>query len=223
MIKKVIMSLLIIIAIIAFIVLVIDMHRRAPEQPHVTTEITKQPPPVAEEITPVPPPAEVVSPPVARDIQKKKIPVSEEVKKEKEPVPEAVKKEEPVPEEVTKAKEPVVEKTAKDISNLQEKCEKQSKKIFSKQYNGGTVENSNGLFLYKYKHHYNKKLNKCFMVITEDGMSERYKKLLDVDENNSYGSVRINNDRENMGCYLLNKKCSSEEGWDSIIKPYMEE
>ncbi len=217
------MSLLIIVAIIAFIVFVIDMQRRAPEQPPVTEELTKQPPPVAEEITPVPPPAAVVPPPVARDILKKKAPVPEEIKKEKEPVAEAVKKEEPIPEEATKAKEMIVEKTAKEISNLQEKCEKQSKKIFSKQYNNGSVENSTGLFLYKYKHHYNKKLNKCFMVITEDGDLERYKKLLDVDENNSYGSVRINNDRENMGCYLLNKKCSSEEGWDSIAKPYMEE
>ena len=217
------MSLLIIVAIIAFIVWVIDMHKRVPEQSPITTEITKQPPPVAEEITPVPPPAEVVPQPVTRVIQKKKIPVPEEIKKEKEPFTETVKKEEPATEEVTKAKESVMEKTAKEISSLQEKCEKQSKKIFSKQYNNGSVENSTGLFLYKYKHHYNKKLNKCFMVITEDGDLERYKKLLDVDENNSYGSVRINNDRENMGCYLLNKKCSSEDGWDSIVKSYMEE
>ena len=98
-----------------------------------------------------------------------------------------------------------------------------SKKIFHKEYKDGTIENSKGLFLYKYKNHYNKKLNKCFMVITEDGVLERYKKLLDVDENNSYGSVRINNERENMGCYLLEKKCKSEEGWDSIVKHYMEE
>lgn len=222
MIKKVIMSLLIIVAIAAFIMLVIDMSRQAPEQPPVPESITKKQPPVTEEITPVPPPAEVVPPPVSKEMIKKKTPVPGEVIKEPEPVVEEVKKE-PEPAEVKKEKAPVVLKSAEEISDLQEQCQKMSKKIFRKEYKDGVIENTKGMFLYKYKHHYNKKLDKCFMLITEDGMSERYKKLLDVDENNSYGSVRINNNRENMGCYLLNKKCSSEEGWDSIVKPYMEE
>lgn len=222
MIKKIILSILIIIATISFIALVIYMNR-PPQQPPVSEGVKTTQPSVPQEITPVKPegvPQEPVS--VSKEIKKEKLPVPGTVKKV-EPVPEEEKKEEPVPEEVTKEKAPVAEKSAKEISKLQEKCEKQSKKIFSKQYNDGTVENDKGLFLYQYKHHYNKKLNKCFMVITEDGDLERYKKLLDVDENNSYGSVRINNDRENMGCYLLNKKCSSEEGWDSIVKSYMEE
>lgn len=222
MIKKVIMSLLIIVAITAFIVLVIDMNKRAPEQPPVPEDITKERPSVKEEITSVPPPPVDVVPPVSKEMIKKKEPVPEEVTKEPEPVVEEVKKE-PKPVDVKKEKAPVVEKSAEEIFDLQEQCQKMSKKIFRKEYKDGVIENTKGMFLYKYKHHYNKKLDKCFMLITEDGMSERYKKLLDVDENNSYGSVRINNDRENMGCYLLNKKCSSEEGWDSLVKPYMEE
>ena len=190
--------------------------------------IKKAPLPAPQYIKPEQPPvaANVVKEqkPISKNVKKEKLPASKEVKKGQPPVPEEVKKEQPPVSEEIKEEQPAVpEKSQKEISKLQEKCEKQSKKIFRKQYNDGSVENSNGLFLYKYKDHYNKKLNKCFMVITEDGVLERYKKLLDVDENNSYGSIRVNNEQENLGCYVSEKKCKSEQEWDLIVKHYMEQ
>lgn len=235
MIKKIILSILIILCMISFFWLVIDINREpVKEQPKVTLPVKQKPLPETKYVIPEYPPVsdEMIKEqlPVAKDLKKEtkdlkkdKIPVSKEIKKEAVPAAEEIKKEPPVQEERKKEKVPVPEKSTKEISKLKEKCEKQTKKIFSKQYNDGSIENSKGTFLYKYKNHYNKKLNKCFMVITEDGVLERYKKLLDVDENNSYGSVRINNEQENLGCYLLEKKCKSEDEWDLIVKPYMEQ
>jgi len=238
MIKKIFLSMLIILCMIAFIWLVIDINKEpVKEQPKVYSPVRQVPLPEPEYVIPEYPPVpdETVKgqPPVSKELQKEKLPVSKDLKKEKVPVSKEIKKEAaPVIEEIKKEpppvqeevkKEKVPEKSAKEIAKLQEKCEKRTKKIFSKQYNDGTIENKKGTFLYKYKHHYNKKLNKCFMVVIEDGVLERYKKLLDVDENNSFGSVRVNNEQENLGCYLSEKKCKSEEGWDSLVKPYMEE
>lgn len=229
MIKKIFLSILIILATISFIYWVIYINQEpAPQPSPVQPEIKKEQVPAVEEIKPEPPPVsedmKKEQKPVSKEIKKKKPTVAEEKKKEQPPVPEETKKEQPpVPEEIKKEKAPIPEKSLKEISKLQEKCDKRSKKIFHNEYNDGSIENNIGLFLYKYKNNYNKKLDKCFMVITEDGVSERYKKLLDVDENNSYGSVRVNNEQENLGCYVLEKKCNSEKGWDSIVKPYMEE
>lgn len=61
------------------------------------------------------------------------------------------------------------------------------------------------------------------MVTTEAEVLKRSEKLLDVDQNNRFGSVRINNEQENPGCCLPEKKCKSDEEGDSIVKPYMEE
>lgn len=95
--------------------------------------------------------------------------------------------------------------------------------MFRKAYGNGVVEKNQNVYLYLYKSHYNKKRDQCFMLVTEDGVLERYKKLLDVNKNESLGSIRLNNERKNLGCYLLNSKCDSEETWDLLAKPYMEE
>ena len=135
---------------------------------------------------------------------------------------ETLKQPQPVPPEKIQAT-PTAEKSKKEISRLQDQCEKQSKKMFRKAYGNGVVEKNQNVYLYLYKSHYNKKRDQCFMLVTEDGVLERYKKLLDVNKNESLGSIRLNNERKNLGCYLLNSKCDSEEAWDLLAKPYMEE
>lgn len=135
---------------------------------------------------------------------------------------ETLKQPQPVPPEKIQAT-PTAEKSKKEISRLQDQCEKQSKKMFRKAYGNGVVEKNQNVYLYLYKSHYNKKRDQCFMLVTEDGVLERYKKLLDVNKNESLGSVRLNNERKNLGCYLLNSQCDSEEAWDLLAKPYMEE
>ena len=58
MIKKIIMSILIIITTIAFMLLIIDMNKEPiPEQPPVLEDMTKKQPPVIQGMTPEQPPA----------------------------------------------------------------------------------------------------------------------------------------------------------------------
>lgn len=246
--KKILLAILIVLFMISVILAVMDIYQKPfpeqitmpketkqeplpdlaytiPEYPDITEEMKTYQPAVPEDKTKdksvVSKEIGKVKPPVSTDLKQEAQPAAKDLKKEEAA---AVREEAPVAEEAKKGKtQPVTKKTPKEISSLQDKCEKNSRKIFRKEYKDGVIENSKGIFLYKYKDHYNKKLNKCFMVITEDGDLERYKKLLDVDENESYGSVRINNDQENLGCYVREKKCKSEEGWDSLVKPYMEE
>jgi len=90
---------------------------------------------------------------------------------------------------------------------LQEQCGKRSEE-YSKKF-------TNSRF---HQNHYNKKLNKCFILVNESEKSG--KGLFDVNESKIYG---IYSTKDYLSCYVLEKECKSEEEWDSLVKPYMEE
>lgn len=234
--KKIMISALVILLLAIFVSIVININQEpGKKQSSVSTESAKEQPLVADDLTKEQlasqDAAEKQKADIVKDEKKEKLPAPKEIKKEvlpvsddgkKEPVSKVIREE---PQLVSPEKKPPVieEKSAEEISKLQAKCENKCKRIFRKEYNKGVIEKDKSVFLYLYKSHYNKKLNKCFMLVTEDGVLERYKKLLNVDENESFGSIRLNNDAQNLGCYVLNKKCDSEEAWDSLVKPYMNE
>ena len=111
----------------------------------------------------------------------------------------------------------------KELYDLQEKCGKLCKEIFNKDYNGGEVLISGVIKVtYSYENHYNKKLNKCFMLLDERNRMGNVKTLMDVNENKDYGSIRVNEGKI-MSCYVLNKTCKPTEHWDELVKPYMTE
>ena len=100
----------------------------------------------------------------------------------------------------------------KELYDLQEKCGKSCK-----EYN---KENKYGL----YECHYNKKLNKCFSLITILQDKDTYHILYDINENKSYGScVRTMGEREFLCYFLDNNNVSGKKEWDTLVKPYMEE
>lgn len=116
---------------------------------------------------------------------------------------------------------------------LQEKCGKKCEKFFNKKYN---LELLNDQRNTTYQNHYNNKLNKCFMVVKEhfidrdlDNKPERtiVEDLYDVNENKLIGSftMKWSNLTKSNGilCKFLNKECKSQEEWDILVKPYMEE
>jgi hypothetical protein len=109
--------------------------------------------------------------------------------------------------------------SAKEIYELQERCGKQTSEFFKKEYGNGIA--SNGIFS-GYQNHYNKKLNKCFIIITSTSPSMKLKNLFDFNENKELGSFVVNKYLP-MDCRVFEKKCKSEEEWDSLVKPYMEE
>ena len=110
---------------------------------------------------------------------------------------------------------------------FQEKCAKQARERFNSDWRGeGDLTN-----------HYNTDLNRCFMdVITVKlGPTETIRRyLLDAFEGTTYGSYRFAFGTYNTGpqasmedCSVHlpsgeNKKCSSENEFAALIKPYMQ-
>jgi len=70
-----------------------------------------------------------------------------------------------------------------------------------------------------YHSHYNKRLNKCFILFYNGSV----KYLKDVNENRLYGWVTLDKDGNTLLCSVRDKECKSEKEWDLLIKPYMEE
>ena len=119
-------------------------------------------------------------------------------------------------------------KEQSSLSELQEQCGKRSKEFFSKEYSNGTVNTKDGTTTVNYTNYYNKKQNKCFLLLKSTHIFNDKKKgnkysenLLDIDENQEYGYFIEY--VKNIVCFVLDKECKSEQEWDSLVKPYMEE
>ncbi len=131
----------------------------------------------------------------------------------------------------------------KDLYELQEKCGKLSEELFVKftmfqnrqriGIEGGNegvmVETPHGYQIYYYRNHYHKRWDKCFLIMALDTLSKdktvikKVKSMLDVNENMTYGSCEIETNNKVNYCHIIDKLCKSEEEWDLLVKPYMEE
>ncbi len=84
-----------------------------------------------------------------------------------------------------------------------------------------------------YNSHYNAKLNKCFILMTDESYGHNgslLKMLWDINENKEYGNIFLSMDKDSsifptrvLGCYVSEKRCNSQIEWDTLVKPYMEE
>lgn len=118
----------------------------------------------------------------------------------------------------------------KEVNESQVKCEKQSKEFFEKAYGNGILEFAESTDMYSHKNHYNKKLNKCFMLLEavihpkdpEKGLII-FGKLVDIAENKIQGVYVSSKTR--TSCYLsgTDYKDCSDQRWNELLKPYMEE
>ena len=104
---------------------------------------------------------------------------------------------------------------------LQEMCSKRAKEVF---------EEVKGSGWNNYSNHYNKKLNKCFIVERGyDALGGLVNVLNDVMRFHSptirYGAFLAHSEIPGkvLYCYVENKKCKDWLEWDSLVKPYMEE
>jgi len=74
--------------------------------------------------------------------------------------------------------------------------------------------------------HYNRKLKKCFLILGTTAGAYNYKSLYDVNENKGYASLALsyeNFTRSVDYCEVQEKKCQSEEEWNSLVKDFMED
>jgi len=122
----------------------------------------------------------------------------------------------------------------KEAYELQERCGKSAEEFFKKYCGDYIVTNKAGRIVSNYTNHYNRKLNKCFILVTETvynpkeirkelGVSSTYKTLDDINENKPYGFFWKLSNGALMSCEVLGKNCKSEAQWDALVKPYMEE
>jgi hypothetical protein len=125
----------------------------------------------------------------------------------------------------------------KEVYELQERCGKRAAELFQKYFGiNGISNDKDGQRLSNYTCHYNRKLNKCFMLITSRGYPKDKKEqknfgastdkgLWDINENKNYGQFFKFDKaaKTTMTCEVLEKSCNYEGEWDLLVKPYMEE
>ena len=127
----------------------------------------------------------------------------------------------------------VCEGSAKVDYELQERCGKQADEFFKREYGkSGVFNTEDGQAIAGYRNHYNKKLNKCFFLLTYQDLPYKTKKnpsstvrtLYDINENKEYGEFfqRLG-DNHPTECKVSGKLCQSEKEWDALISPYMDE
>jgi len=122
----------------------------------------------------------------------------------------------------------------KEDYELQERCGQRAEQVFKDTGVSGITNTPEGQDVAGFENHYNKILNKCFMLRTITSLSYKDKKkkksssklvtLFDVNENKAYGAFF--KQEENTAPFLCRVKdsvCASEAAWDALIRPYMEE
>ena len=119
----------------------------------------------------------------------------------------------------------------KEDYELQEKCGNKADKWFKTEFGNGIKSDKDGQSWYTYQNHYNKKLNKCFVVLHltyfpkgDDKIGTNMKDLMDINENKGYGHYYGSiGGGKSIFCGVEGKNCNSEGEWDSLVKPYMEQ
>ncbi len=115
----------------------------------------------------------------------------------------------------------------KEVYELQERCGKRAHERFT--YRNGIIETNNGLMMINYTYHYNKKMNKCFVLLdttnyANNEVISNIKELWDINENEKYGNFfKYVKDEKPFACKVANQRCQSGYAWDSLVRPYMEE
>jgi len=119
----------------------------------------------------------------------------------------------------------------KEDYELSERCGKKCEEAFKGAYGNGMSSSEGSSMFSNYVNHYNKKLNKCFILVTTTSISKDknrdflvMKNLFDINENKEYGGfAKFTRSIKPNDCRLLDKVCSSEQEWEQLIKPFMEE
>ena len=120
----------------------------------------------------------------------------------------------------------------KEDYELQERCGKRAEELFKRDYGNGVSNTKDGQAITGYRNHYSTKLNKCFVLLTTTDMPYKDKQkalsilmvLYDINENREYGSF-FKRDGDNLpfDCKVAGRVCRSQQEWEALVSPYMDE
>lgn len=122
--------------------------------------------------------------------------------------------------------------TPKEDYALQERCGKRAEEIFKGDWGGGISSTADTFTIARYTNHYNKKLNRCFYLLSSTTITTKgdnkskviQEALYDINENKEYGSLtKEDADRLPFSCNMQGIDCRSKQEWDYLIKPFMTE
>lgn len=102
---------------------------------------------------------------------------------------------------------------------LQERCGESAAKWFRREW-GSAI--SAGLIT-TYENRYNRKLDRCIVLVSVRFPESVLLTLFDVNEKKSYGDFNGSVSNPAIWCYVGEKQCRSEAGWRTLAKPFLEE
>jgi hypothetical protein len=125
----------------------------------------------------------------------------------------------------------------KEMYELQERCGKQAEDFFQTDFLVSRFRDNQFKGSVDYTIHYNRKLNKCFIVIRAHFLYETIEemenpssvdigdRLIDVNEKREYGClIKTVTEQQPLVCWVRDAfKCNLESEWESLVKPFMEE
>ena len=111
----------------------------------------------------------------------------------------------------------------KEEYELQERCKKGAAEFVQGKEYKDLIRTGDAY----YTNHYNRKLNKCFVVIySTNVIGQNYIDLWDINEHKRCGhfvSSLVDPLNAAADCTVLGNPCKSKSEWDSLVKPYVEE
>ncbi len=119
----------------------------------------------------------------------------------------------------------------KDLYELQERCSKRTAEVFHTDENNIT-NTDKGQSITGYENHFSETFNKCFAREAITNFNRKSSKspsnlfygVWDVNESKLMASIlKLLQDDKVITCFVNGKKCHSEDEFNELIKPYMEQ
>ena len=112
--------------------------------------------------------------------------------------------------------------------DLQERCGKRAEEIYRKDWGKvGVINHKDYQEIGNFTNHYNKKLNKCFILTSSqqywtNHTYKEYYELWDINDNKLNGSYYGGNPLgASLQCNVIDTLCNSYKAWESLTKPFM--
>lgn len=123
---------------------------------------------------------------------------------------------------------PVPPLSEHQVRERSEQCARTSHEAFDRHWKDAGTGTASGAAPARYVHHYNARLDTCFLLMTVDGPVTLSKRLFDVNERELYGEyLGPAVDESPMQsppaeCRVVAYYCASGREWEALVRNFME-